>query len=288
MLLHTLFAATSLLLLRSLARNKKTVRASFVINAVLFSALYVTGLFLVAIIGGVDISVHSTYALQFMAGGLGFALFNICTYKLLTYLDAATSGMLGTFKVLFTILLAGIVLHEKLTLMQLFGSTVLLCAIIYVLIITKKTSIKARTNHWLPGLFFAVVGSFIFAIANINEKYLLGEMNIATYLFFGWGWQWIISLGLAVLQHTQVKAVLTLSNIKVIGLAGITLAFSGFWFIESAVQNDNVALTTVVGNFRLVVVAVLGALILKERQMLGQKLLSIILATVGLVLIFWK
>lgn len=288
MLLHTLFAAISFLLLRSLARNKQAARASFAVNAILFCALYGTGLVLITFIGNVDTSVHARYLLQFVAGGLGFAIFNICTYKSLTYLDAATTGMLGTFKVLFTILLAGAFLHETLTRIQLLGAAVLLCAIIYILRIAKHASAKAVSSNWLPGLLFAVIGSFIFALANINEKYLLGQMNVATYLFFGWGWQWIISLGLGLTQYKYARAVLTKANINTIILAGITLACSGFWFIESAVRNDNIALTTTIGNFRLILVALLAAIFLNERQKLGQKLVAILIASLGLVLIFWK
>lgn len=288
MLAHTLLTAASILFLRSLAKQKQMANASFAVNAATYTAQYAVGLLLVLCLGNVQWNVHREFLVRLAFGGLGFALYNICTYKLLTYLDAATSSILGTFKVLFTIMLAAFFLQEDLHGLQIVGAIVLMTAIIYTLMLAKDTDEKTHANRWIPGVAFAIIGSLIFALANTNEKYLLGYMNISTYLFFGWGWQFLISLGLGLTQYKKIKLLKTPKRLTKIMMVALTTALAGYLFILSAVKSDNIALVTVVGNFKLIVVAVLSAWLLKERQKLKEKIIATLTATAGLALIFWK
>ncbi|MGH7156658.1 MAG: EamA family transporter [Candidatus Saccharimonadales bacterium] len=291
-ILQTVLVAFGMLSLRAVARVPAMAKASFAINATWYVVLYVISLTLLPWLGHVDSHVLNHYLWRFVGGGLAFAATNIMTYKTLVYFDAALATIVGTINTLFTIIGATIVLNEDLTSLQVLGAAVLLASIIYGVLATrlpqqKRSKLNQRAT--LLGSLYALGAGLFFAIAIINEKSLLGSMSAASYAVFGWGGQMLMSVLVAVI--VQPKAFRLLRNLRITGwisLTGIFRGIGGACFVLAEVHSNNVALVSVISNFRIIIVVLLGWWLLKERQRIAQKLVASTGAILALTLMFWQ
>jgi len=288
-LFQTFLTACSIITLRVLARDKKTARASFVINAGVFISLYITFLVLLPLMGHIEGGMWQKYWWRFLGGGLAFTFTNVCTYKTLVYFDAAIASIVGTINALFTIIGSTLLLGEDLSPLQAFGAIILIAAIGCAVIVPRQTGKRINRHSIKLGLMFGVLAGLSFGVAIVNEKSLLGDMTIATYGIYGIGAQAFMAVVAAgVFQFNKLNL---LARPKVMGwtvLSGVLRGMAGICFIFSEVRSNNVALVTVISNFRLIIVVMLGYWLLKERQRLVQKLASAVTAVAGLGMLFWR
>lgn len=288
-LLQTVLVAGSMVSLRVLARDKRTANASFAINAGLYVALYAGMLMVAVFMSNVHNAVLGQYWWRFVIGGLAFALTNVCTYKTLVYFDAAIGSIVATVNAIFAVIGASIFLSEDLSLWQLAGALVLLFAVGYALLATHATRKKAVRRSLRLGTTYALLAGLCFAVAAVNEKSLLEQMSIGSYMVYGVGGQCLLAvlLGVAV----QPKRLWLLAKPHVAGwslLSGALRGFGGACFIVAEVRSNNVGLVSVIANFRLIIVILLGAWLLKEHQHLRQKFGAALASIAGMAIMFWK
>lgn len=274
---------------RHLARDKRTAHLGLAISAGWFIVLYVVGLALLPFFGDVSLSNFIEYLPRFALGGLAFATSNILAYKMLVYLDAAVGTLLSTVNALFTIVAAAIILKEDLNSIQIIGSICLLISIVYGVLASRVKPNKKTHKNLINGALFAVGAGIFYAIAAVNEKSLLAHVSVGDYLAFGWAWQAALAiLGAILIAPKTIKKVLVPRLIFWMVCLGATRAVSGVCFIVALVRSNNVALVTVVSNFRLIIVVLLGVWLLHEHQKLRQKLIATTAATLSLSLLFWR
>ena len=280
----------SFLATRSIAKQKIAANNALAINAGMFVFVYLMRMLLLPFLPPANESVLWQYLPWFVLGGLAFTLSNVFYYKVLTHLDAGISGILGTLGVLFTIILAALVLHEDLNSSQAIGSFILLASVCYVLAIARQPGKHHKQSRsWLIGLGFALAGGVFFAIALVNENYLLKHMSVSSYMAFGWAWQVIIAVLVAVLfQRKGLRLLKKPGILKLTIVGGGLRGLSGYLFVLSQIKSHNVALITVASNIKLIFITLLAAWLLKERQKLLEKLTAAFLALAGLAVILWK
>jgi drug/metabolite transporter (DMT)-like permease len=288
-LLNVLFVGVSVIVMRLLARDKRYAGASFVINAGQFVPLWLTGLLLLPALGHIDMHALPQYFWRLAGGGLAFALTYTCTYKSLTYLDAAVGSIFSTLNALFTVGLAAVVLHEDLNVTQLLGGIILTVAVIYTALALRTSKNKISKHDLGYGLAYAVAAGIIYAVAIVNEKSLLHSMSAASYVLFGWGWQALAAVGVAVaLQARQVKVLWAPRALALVSCSGVLRGLGGAAFVLAQVRSNNIALVTVISSFKLIVVVALGAWWLREHQKLWQKTIGTVVALIGLSTMFLK
>ncbi len=288
-ILQTIIIAISTVSIRAITRQKKLSRYIYAINGIQ-SVIYFLGiLILLPLIGTIEFSKINEYFVLLVGGGLLFAIGNACGFKVLAHLDAGFGSILGTLGTIFTIIFAGIFLHEELSLQQAIGSTILLGAICYGLLVARQHH-HGKKNHqaWLWGFIFAVISGLFIGLALVNEKYLLGQMSTSTVLFYVIGGQMLGSLVLgAILEPKGYRLIRDKAVMKLNVFAGSLRSIAAVLFVLALVKSNNVAVVGVIENFRLVIIIMLAALLLKERDKLGQKFLAACGAIAGLSIIFW-
>lgn len=286
---NALLVGVSIILMRRLAREPQNAQASFAVNALLYVGLYLSGLVFLPWLGHVRLAAFTDYYWRLIGGGLAFMCTNVATYKMLTYIDAAMGSILNTLNTLCTVILAALVLNEDLSPRQAIGGAVLLLAIIYGLLAFRAHQSKINRRHLWLALLYALLAGITYSVAIVNEKSLLGHMTAASYVVFGWGGQFAASLAAAlVIQPTSFKLLRGASTLSMIILIGALRGVGGICFVLAQIRSNNVALVTVISSTRLLVVIVLGAIVLKERQKLLQKFISATSAIAGLGIMFWK
>jgi drug/metabolite transporter (DMT)-like permease len=212
-------------------------------------------------------------------------------YRALVYMESAIVSVITTISALFTFLIAAVVFGERLSPYQLLGSMLLLPAIWYVLHLASKErqGIHVHSRAWLRGLGYAITASWCFAIGFVLEKYALNHVSIPTYIGVGWGFQLLSSWALLLIFRRHTLKLLKDPTITMLAMRlGALRGTAGFLFLLALVRSNNVTLMAVISNFRIIVVAILAGLLLKERDHYTEKLAAAAVAFVALGIIFWS
>jgi drug/metabolite transporter (DMT)-like permease len=289
-ILQTLLISISTLAIRALTRQKKLVASIPALNAVQSCIFYLGALCLLPLLEPVELSKIFNYWEWFVAGGILQAIGNLYFFKLLSHLDAGFSTILITSTTLFTIFFASIILHEELTLQQTIGGTVLFAGIFYGMIVARQHHKRIKnTASWRLGLLFGIFACSMLGLAMVNEKFLLGHVGRATYVVYGTGAQALASLAVAlIIAPHGFRGLGKGSIIRLNLLSGLSRSIAGVLLLTALFKSNNVALVSVVTNFKLIVVILLAALFLKEHKHLPQKLLAALIAIIGLSITFWR
>lgn len=286
---QALLVAIATIITRLLAKDKRTSDAAYAITAGWFVVLYIAGLFMLPGLGQVHLSSLTHYWWRFLFGGASFALTNIFTYRMLVYMDAGVGTIFSSLNTLFTVVGSGLLLHEDLSNLQIVGAVCLLVSVIYASLAVHPSRTKLHRRNLMIGLGYAVITAIFYAIASVNEKSLLSHVSSGDYILFGWGGQALLAIAVAWLVQPKAFRVLRRSSVATWTVVlGIMRAVSGLCFIMALIHSGNVGLVTVVSNFKLIVVVLLGIWLLRERQKVPQKLLAASGAVASLALMFWQ
>lgn len=290
-LLHAFFSALQALQFRAIARDKKSKHAALAVNAIAFSALYVCGLLVLPVIGGVDFRSFQTNWIMFVTAASLFVLALYLMYKAFTHLESATASVLGTSSALFTVIMASILFGERLTIVQIIGIAILLPCIWYVLLLARSHHklINFKDSSWIHGFWFMIASSLCLAMAHIIEKSILQESSVGTYIAFGWFFQALIAWIFYYFFGRHARNVFR--NYKTVRSSiqlGVVRALTGYFFVLALAKSNNVSLVTVVGNFRIIIVALLAGWLLGERKFYYKKLAAAAISVLALSIIFWN
>lgn len=290
-LLHAFFSALQALQFRAIARDKKAKHAGLAVNAISFSTLYVCGLFILPIIGGVELAEFIDNFMLFITASLLFVFSLYLMYKAFTHLESATVSVLGTSSALFTVVIAGIFYGERLSVNQLIGISIVVPTIYYVLSLARKHHrlLNFKDLNWLHGFLYVIASSFCLSLAHVFEKDILQQASVGSYIAFGWFLQAVFAWALYLFFGRHAKKIFTQTKtVRSAMQLGAVRAATGFFFILALNISNNVSLVAVVANFRIIIVALLAGWILGERQFYYKKLAAAAVSVVGLSIIFWS
>jgi len=203
--------------------------------------------------------------------GIGTNLLGIITQK---HLDAGVTALVVNIYTPITIFLSSILLHEGLTAMQIFGTILLLVAVV---IVSKKHhlgSFKFDKYFLLLVLSSALLGFLLVA-----ERELQITTGFSAGMIMSWGAQ-AFCLGLVAL-FTKSKQAYT--NYEVIG-TGILKFFSSTSWVALVYIVGNLSLVSSITTFKVIVVFIAAAIFLGEREDIGRKIIGSVIAVLGLLL----
>lgn len=292
-LLHAFFSAFQALQFRAIARAKATRHSALAVNAIAYVALYVCGLIILPLIGGVQLSDFTSSWQMYIAAAALFVMALYFMYKAMVHLESATVSVLGTSSALFVVILANFFFDEHLTNSQILGIAILVPCLWYVLSLAKKRhsllDFKQLDTSWLKGFVFVMSSSFFLALAHILEKEILTSSSLGSYIAFGWLLQlifaWVLYFGFG--RHAK-KVFKSNKIIRSALQLGLLRAATGFFFVTALIKSDSVSLVTIVANFRIIIVAVLAGWVLGERKFYYQKLAAAAVSVIALSIIFWS
>jgi drug/metabolite transporter (DMT)-like permease len=287
--LLTIPAAAQLLMLRHVARGRKKYNAATV-NAVSIMVLYIFGLLVLPLINDTPSLAEAVgNSGWLLLGAVAFIASSIFMYRALEHLAVSIFSILQTMATLFTIVLAVPLLHESFRHYQWVGAAALMVTIWATLYLAhREDSHLEKSANWKKGVGYCVLSSLFLAVAVTNEKHMLSTVSTSTYLIYEWGAQVIIAFAAAFWLGGQ-KSFLQLYRNQpaftwILG-SGIMRALTAILFIIAQVDSNNIALVSVIANFKIIIIAVFGAFILKERKFFLHKMTTAALALGSLALI---
>lgn len=263
----------------------KLTRAQFQVTAVFFTGLYLLSLPVAFLVSDVYLSDLAEWWPLLVFASVAFGLQNVGLFWALRYMDAAISSLLGMLGTVAVVVMATLILDEGLTLQQLAGAAVIVASITYVL--SAKVNAGER-RHWTLGLIISIVTAALLGIGATGEKYLLGHMELGSYLVFGWGMQWLLILGTSlVYQPRQFKTVLQPGNAKLLAAATTARTLGALGFVANLLILNNLSKVAVLSGLKVIFVGILGVFILHERQFVRRKIVGAVAAAIGVAIMFW-
>ena len=290
-MLHALFSALQALQFRAIARDKKARHGGLAVNAIAFSTLYVCGLIILPLIGGVRLQEFLDQWVLFIAASMLFVCALYLMYKGFTHLESATASVLGTSSALFTVIIASVIYGESLSPTQLVGIAIVLPCIWYVLLLARQhnTLLNFKDKGWLHGFWYIIGSSLCLGTAHVIEKEILSRASVGSYIAFGWALQTIAAWGLYFLFGKKAKKMFSQQKtVRSSMQLGVVRAATGFFFVLALAKSNNVSLVAVVANFRIILVAILAGWFLNERTFYYKKIAAAAISVIGLSIIFWS
>lgn len=214
--------------------------------------------------------------LAFLAVICGFfgAGFFISSYIAQKQVDAGITTLVSNVYTPVTIILATLLLNERLNLLQI-GGTVLLLASIFL--ISKKHRIGKF--HFDKYFLLMALSGIMLGVTLTAERALQKTTGFTAGTMLSW-WSQCAFLGIATIA-LQSKTEHTAKNTLITGVLRFFQSLS--WVILIFVVG-NLSLASAITTFKVVVIFIAAAVLLKEREDLPRKILGSLIAVAGLLM----
>lgn len=190
------------------------------------------------------------------------------------HVEAGLTTLIGNVYTPVTIILSTLLLHEGLEPRQVLGTILLLFSVVLV-------SRKHRLSRWRFDRYFwlMLLNGFSIAFTFTAERSLIKENGITTGTWLSWG-ATVLFLGLAALFIGTKSQY----NIKETSITGGTRFLQQLSWVVLVTIVANLSLVSAITTFKIVLMFIAGAIILKEREDLTRKIIGSFIAVAGLLL----
>ncbi len=205
-------------------------------------------------------------------------------YKLISIVGASNSTVTSLMNTVVTALLGILLLHEPFT-MSFLAGTVLLLTSGYLAL-----TIQADTRHHRSVALMKKVALIIgmvsfYSVGMYCEKKAIGIVGVWDYAVFGWGMQFVGISVICLLVGRSELAHVSWQSVRGGLLLGLITSVAGLLYIY-ALSIGTLSHTVVATSGKLGLTMVLAALLLGERNALKKRILTLVLSTVGIALLF--
>lgn len=217
---------------------------------------------------------YLTIALLLIVSGIGGIGYYVSYFTAQRHVEAGTTSVLGNVYTPITIVLSTLFLGEGLRGLQILGAALLIVAAV---IVSKKHKIGRITYDkyfWL--MIFSGVSLFLVLVAN---RELMKITGFTASIMLSW---LVVCLGLGILAFfAKSKTTYTTKDLIITGW--LKFIQDLVWGILIYVV-ANLSLVSAVTTFKIVIMFVVAAIFLKEKDELGRKIFGSLIAVAGLLL----
>lgn len=264
--------------------KKKAMTKSSMMEVLLFYTLF--SFFLVFLaslknIRGIILPETKYYFLIFLKSFVIFIAW-ICAFRSILHLPISLYGVMDMARLLFSTILAIIVLGESLTLPTAIGLSLVIAGLL--LVNARKGQESRKVQLLYVGLTLA--SGFLNAVSGTMDKVLMKDLESGQLQFWYMLFLSLLYLGYVVLTRTPIHVKNVATNYWIIILSFIFVLADRALFIANGYPNSHVIVMTLIKQCSLIVTVLLGRLIFHEKHILYRLLCGgIILAGVIISLI---
>lgn len=209
-----------------------------------------------------------------MACGIFGAGYFISFFTAQKYVEAGVSVLVNNIYTPITIVLATMFLNEKLTVIQIFGTVLLLVGMV---IVSKKHRVgKFKFDKYF---MLMVLSGVALGVSLTAERALQKITGFTAGTMLSW-WAQCAFLGLVTLitynknEYTKKDIVIT----------GVLRFFQSLSWVILIFAVGNLSLVSAITTFKVVIIFIAAAIFLNEREYLFRKIIGSLVALVGLLL----
>lgn len=202
---------------------------------------------------------------------------NLLNFKSSNYIEASLSGAITKFRLVWVFILSVIILHSAFSWQKLLGTLLAVSAGLVIIHQFKRP--KSFT-----GVAFAFSATIFYAVVIILYKYLFASFNSVSLTFFVTFLPPVL-INLILMPHAleRIKKIFKENGLLVSLACGLG-ALANLALNQGLSLNEASSVLVIIEAF-LVVTLVGEHVFLKEKEQLWVKIIAVILATVGAVLI---
>jgi len=206
---------------------------------------------------------------------LGICL-QVTNVKALQYLEASVFSIIYNLRIILTTVLGILFLGETTDILRIIGGVLILLAII---------TVKQRGSQSVAakGIKWAIAAVFALGFLNLTEKTLINSVGFLNYFPIAAVLGAVIMWGYLILSKRDVSKQLFLQP-KIWQLM-IFRAFSGYGFSLALAAGALISVANYISGMGVILIVLLGAILLRERDYLGRKIIATAVAAAGLTLI---
>lgn len=220
-----------------------------------------------ALSGGMEAMDGRTWLVLGVSGLLGIAVGDTFFFEALVRLGPRLTVLLGVIGPVLTIVLAVLLLDERITAAKWFGVALVLLGVNIVLW-TDAPAEKGLRGEWLSGVVYALLAAVCMSLGIVAAKVGVAEHSalqgtLVRVLFAGAG------LALWGAGRRELGAWLSpfkgLRLLRLISLAVFVVIFGGFWLSLVALQYAQATVATILNSMEPIFVLPLVAVVFKEK-----------------------
>ncbi len=232
-------------------------------------------------------SIPSREALIFIClEGFFIPAYWIIQFKLIRMLGAANSVIIQTLNYWMAASFGLILLGDNITKYFLVGLIFIVSAV--YLSLSASTKATQKSINWdlnLSKLGLIILAAFFFAAGMTAEKIAIEKTGLWNYAFYGWLAQFVGATCFYLIFDQNRKIAISRRFLFYSSVAGIITALSGFFFIY-ALSSGLLSKTIILASSKIVLTSVLAVYFFKENNNLLRRFSALLLAVLGLVMIF--
>lgn len=218
-------------------------------------------------------SVFYLAGLALLCGVFGAGYF-VSSYIAQKHVEAGVTTLVSNIYTPITIILATVFLNEKLTVPQIIGTALLLVGVV---IVSKKHRIG--TFKFDKYFLLMLASGVMLGICLTAERALQKMTGFTAGTMFSW-WSQCTVLGIVTLAtHSQ-----SVYSKKDITITGVLRFFQSLSWVILILVVGNLSIVSAITTFKVVIIFMAAAAVLKERDNLMRKFLGSVVALAGLLL----
>lgn len=202
---------------------------------------------------------------------------HIANVQALRYLEASVYSILFNLRIIFTTVLGIVFLNEKIIPLQILGGLFIFLAVVTV----RQKGRRGLTNR---GIEWGLAASVVISLLNLFEKKLISDIGFIEYavpvMLLATGALWVIMLSRG--RRIPLKSFREPRTIQLMVLR----ALSAYGFILAFNAGGILSISTYISSLSIIIIVLLGAWLLNERDYMKQKLAATAMAVLGLTVIF--
>ena len=201
---------------------------------------------------------------------------HITNVQSLKYLEASVYSILYNLRILFTTVLGIIFLNEKIIPLQILGGIFIFLAVVTV----RQKGRRDLTNR---GIEWGLAASVVISVLNLFEKELINQVGYLSYaipsMLLAAVMMWIILLKRG--KRIPIKTFKEPKTMQLMALRAISAYGFGLAFYAGGI----LSVSTYISSLSVIIIVLLGAILLNEKDYMKQKLIATALAVAGLTTI---
>lgn len=204
-------------------------------------------------------------------------------YRLIGSIGAGNAMIITTLNMLGTALLGVLLLRETVTLQLMIGAIFVFSGVLLVLRL-KPDIVHSDTMPFMSKLGLTLLGAVMFAAGMYAEKVAITMSGVWEYTAFGWSMQAIGAVALYLMFGQKEAAHVTKRFVRKGVILGLLTSMAGGLYVY-ALSIGTLSQTIIATSGKIVVVMLLAAFFLNERNALGVKFVAFMLTASGIWLV---
>lgn len=257
----------SVLLQRVLLKDEQTDPVAFSITFQLFTGVII-GLY--TLLNGFKIPDLSPIILNMILMTVLYGAGNVFLFKALKLTEASEFTIIFASRVFWTVAGAVLILGESFSSRQFLGTLLMLTGI--GLVSLRNSQLKLG-----KGSLFSLLAGASFGLAVVNDSFIIRNFDVPSYLTIAFI---LPAMAIWLLNPRPLGKIS-----PKLGLLGIFYAVSAVTFFLAYQVGRNASQIAPLSQTSTILVVILAVIFLRERALLGRKILGAILSFLGVILL---